>query len=449
MKALKLFGLLLYSVSLSFFTQAQANQCRSSFESDIFVSREELLDLKAQSPLEITEATYETAAKKVLGYYRSNHPNGNILIFTDASWDQKSGVITVMKIIQQKVKALTGLNVIFVTPENFPLHFNTKVQDIRVAYASPGKIQALLDKYNPAAVHIMVEGSVGMAVKKVLVKNKIPFSTAYHTDFPKYAAELVPGRTLKRWVTNFGYWVLRNFHKDSEVIMSPTITMGQILKDNGFETGKIAKWSHGVELDRFTDGERDLDLFQRVLNEKQGTLQTAVKEIKRPIQLFVGRIEKEKNLEDFLQMDSPGTKVFIGDGAMRAPLQEKYPDAVFLGKMPYEELPKFYRSADVFVFTSLTDTFGLVMAEAMATGTPVLAYNIQGPIDVVTNPKAGILVPFEKGQTEKNVRQLEQGLSQALALDRQQVRSFAETMPWDRSIVEFLYFLQPLESKPE
>ena len=406
----------------------------------------EYMDLKSENPNEIKYADIDDYTRDVLAFYKKNYSGRNILIFTDASWDQKSGVITVMKILQQKVKEMSGMNVVFITPEQFNLHFNTHVQDVRVAYAPKKEVLGFMQQYNPAAIHIMVEGSVGFQVKSLLDQAQVPYTSAYHTDFPKYFGAKMPLDVLNRAVTRLGYNVLRGFHANSSAIMAPTQTMGNILKENGFPEDKIVSWSHGVEVDRFKPELRDENLFQRILEEglASGKLTTSAREIKHPISLFVGRIEKEKNLDDFLNMNTPGTKIFIGDGASRLALQKKYPDAVFLGKMPYENLPAYYASADLFVFTSLTDTFGLVMLEAAASGTPVLAYNIQGPVDVVGTTAMGVLAPYIPNNPAANVRALEERFAQALALDRNAVREEAEKHPWESSIVEFLYFLQPL-----
>lgn len=404
--------------------------------------------LKNTSPQEVTYEDMDQVARATLSYYKSNYPNRNILVFTDASWDQKSGVITVMKLLRDKIKQLSGLNVIYVTPEDFKLHLNLgkAMQDVRVAHASDAEIQQFLKKYNPAAIHIMVEGSVGFKVKSLLTRLNVPFTSAYHTDFPQYAANKVPMRDLGQMVMRLGYNILKGFHKDSDMIMAPTATMGEILVNNGFRPDRIGKWSHGVEINRFDPKLRQEGLFEQVLQEglKNGTLKTARKKIEGPVLLFVGRIEKEKNLLDFLKMKVPGTKVLIGDGALRESLQSSYPDAVFLGKRNYEDLPAYYASADLFVMTSLTETFGLVMLEAAASGVPVLAYRVQGPIDVMTDKKVAVLVDYNKNDPQGNVRNLEEGYKAAIKLRREDARAYAEMHPWEHSIVEFLYFLTPL-----
>jgi glycosyltransferase involved in cell wall biosynthesis len=164
----------------------------------------------------------------------------------------------------------------------------------------------------------------------------------------------------------------------------------------------------------------------------------------RPISLFVGRVSVEKNIEDFLKMQIPGTKVVGGAGPELEMLKKKYPEVVFLGRKNYEDLPKYYASADLFVFPALSDTFGLVQLEANAAGLPVVAYKVQGPVDVITSPKAGVLADYKKGSNQENVRNLEEAWDQARKISRKDARSFAEDHTWEQSTLEFMWFLSRL-----
>lgn len=413
-------------------------------------------NFKSKNPIEIPVGDFDEVASRVISFYKENYSGRNLLIFTDASWEQKSGVVTVMKVMRAKIQEMTGINVVYVTPEDLDFSVNTKVQDVRLAYSSEASLRRMIERVNPVAVHVMVEGSVGRLARNVLNKMRIPSTTAYHTDFPQYIATMIPIPSLRNTVRNYLYKNLRQFHSGSPIVMAPTKSMAQILKDNGFDPAKIGAWSHGVDTELFkfySDSERKQILAENMFENAlangltSGKIKSATREIKHPISLYVGRIEKEKNLEDFLKLNIEGTKILIGDGAERLALEKKYPEAVFLGRMEYENLPKFYASADAFVFTSTTDTFGLVLLEAISTGTPVLAYEVQGPVDVVPPASAsGVLVPYNAQNPAANRKALEEAFPEVLRLghDRARIRQFAEANTWEKSIVEFLYFLSPL-----
>lgn len=383
--------------------------------------------LKSKDPSTLLAKTeYE---KDVLLTHLRNVANGRpILIFTDASFSQASGVVTMMKVFQE-IEAKFGIKLRLVMPEDFKRQLKINYQDMVLSFPTKGEVETILKEQNPFAVHIMVEGTVGKKVRKVLLKNKVPFTSAYHTDFPKYVSSTVNIPLVKDVLRRMTYRMLKGFHKPSEGVMVPTQTMKEELVKNGFDDVELRNWSHGVDIVKFDPSYRSEDTYAG---------------LKRPISLYVGRVAPEKNLEAFLAMKTPGTKVIIGDGPSRAELQQKYPDTVFLGRKPHEQLPEFFASSDVFVFTSLTDTFGLVLLEAAASGTPVLAFNVQGPKDAISSQTAGVLVKHD-ADFATSVRSLEEGFNASVNLNREGVRKYAEEHSWETSLLEFLYFLKPLQ----
>lgn len=415
-----------FLVSLAAFGQNLCAEVLSGLDQQATVFYEEL---KAKDPATL-KLKSEQEKDLFLRHLHDVAQGRPILIFTDASFSQTSGVVTMMKIFQE-VEARFGLKLKLVVPEDFKYIIKTKYQGLVFALPSEKEINTIIERENPFAIHIMVEGSVGSKVRKVLKKQNVPFTTAYHTDFPKIVSSTVRIPLVRDVLKRLTYRVLKSFHRPSQGVMVPTLTMKEELVKNGFDDIELRNWSHGVDIVKFDPSYRNENVF---------------KELPRPISLFVGRVAPEKNIEAFLAMNTPGTKVVIGEGPSKEALQKKYPDAVFLGKLPHSELPQYFASSDVFVFTSLTDTFGLVLLEAAASGTPVLAFDVQGPKDAINSPKAGVLVKHEP-KFEDGVRSLEEGFQKALNLDRQEVRGYAEEHSWDTSLLEFLYFLNPLSSK--
>jgi glycosyltransferase involved in cell wall biosynthesis len=417
---------LLLSLSLFGGTAFSQERCQEVFD----VSDAQALAyydlLKAKDPSTLLAKTeYD---KDVLLTHLRKVANGRpILIFTDGSFSQASGVVTVMKIFQE-IETRFGIKLKLVVPGDFKRVLKVNYQDTILGFPSTKEVNAILKEQNPFAVHIMVEGTVGKKVRSVLLKNKIPFTSAYHTDFPKYVSSTVNIPILKDVLKRLTYRLLKGFHKPSEGVMVPTQTMKEELVKNGFEDSELRNWSHGVDIVKFDPSYRSEETYAG---------------LKRPISLYVGRVAPEKNLEAFLAMKTPGTKVIIGDGPSRAALQEKYPDTVFLGRKPHEQLPEFFASSDVFVFPSLTDTFGLVLLEAAASGTPVLAFNVQGPKDAISSQNAGVLVKHD-ADFAASVRSLEQGFNASVNLNRDGVRKYAEEHSWETSLLEFLFFLKPL-----
>jgi glycosyltransferase involved in cell wall biosynthesis len=246
------------------------------------------------------------------------------------------------------------------------------------------------------------------------VEWKLPFTTSYHTRFPEYVSARLPLPLAA------GYAYMKWFHKPSGRLMVATPTMRDELAGHGFRN--ISAWSRGVDTDIFHPrGPDDPDVFAH---------------LPKPIFLYVGRVAVEKNIEAFLGIDLPGTKVVVGPGPQLDELKAKYPKVVFTGSKSGEDLAQAFNSADVFVFPSLTDTFGLVILEAMAAGTPVAAYPAPGPIDIIPNSGAGVLA----GSATEGLRE---ACLEALRLDRKKVRAFAEGFSWRACAEDFVRNLQP------
>jgi glycosyltransferase involved in cell wall biosynthesis len=260
-----------------------------------------------------------------------------------------------------------------------------------------GRIRAI----DPDYIHIATEGPIGNAVRTYCLKHGRAFTTSYHTKFPEYVSARLP--VPERWT----YAWLRRFHNAGAGVMVATDSLERDLAARGFSN--IMRWGRGVD--------------SRVFRPRE----TSVLDLPRPIFLYVGRVSVEKNLPAFLSLDLPGTKVVVGDGPSRADLERQFPGAVFLGKKTGEALAEIYSSSDVFVFPSLTDTFGIVLLEAMASGTPVAAYPVTGPLDVVR--------PGETGMLSMDLRA---ACLQALDLSREACRTFALEHSWTAAARQFL-----------
>ena len=257
-----------------------------------------------------------------------------------------------------------------------------------------------------------------MAGRKMCLKIKHPFSTAYHTRFPEYVSARMP------IPTSAGYSFVRWFHKYSGKVMVPTPSMVEELEAKRFIN--LVAWTRGV----------DTEMFHPDRRIEQGAEDDPFEGLPRPIFLNVGRVAVEKNIEAFVELDLPGSRVVVGDGPALESLKKKYPDVHFLGARFGEDLARYYASADVFVFPSLTDTFGLVVLEAMASGTPVAAYEATGPKDVIPGSNAGTITQVGGD--------LAAGAKACLELDRTTCRSYAEGYSWRSVALAFLENLQPL-----
>jgi glycosyltransferase involved in cell wall biosynthesis len=286
-----------------------------------------------------------------------------ILVATDAWHPQVNGVVRTLTTTAESARAL-GAEVSFLTPESFRTFAMPSYRDLRLALPRPAKVARLIAEARPDAIHIATEGPIGLLVRRYCRKHDLPFTTSFHTRFPDYVSARAPVPESWVWAT------LRWFHGTSEAVMAATPALAAELRARGFRN--VVLWPRGVDTTLFRPREVDLCL-------------------PKPVYLCVGRVAVEKNLEAFLGLDLPGTKVIVGDGPARAALEQSYPDAVFLGSLQGEALAAVYASADVFVFPSRTDTFGLVLLEALASGLPVAAFPVMGPSDVIGDAPVAVL----------------------------------------------------------
>ena len=328
-----------------------------------------------------------------------------VMIVTDAWKPQVNGVVTTLGQIGEGLSRL-GHETRFVTPQLFKSIPCPTYPEIRLSLMPYAGVSRQIEAFAPDALHIATEGPLGLAARRYCLRRKIPFTSAFHTRFAEYvhARIRIPVDLTYRW--------LRNFHAPSRALMVPTPSVQRDLQARGF-TNTVA-WTRGVDTQTFSPGTRD------ALTDR------------RPIFLYVGRVAVEKNIEAFLKLDLPGTKWVVGEGPMRAQLERRYPQVHFAGIKTPAELARYYRAADVFVFPSLTDTFGLVMLESLACGTPVAAFPVLGPVDVIGASGAGIL--------HEN---LAVACLRALDVPREKARHYAEQFSWRKSIDQFVRNLTP------
>ena len=322
-----------------------------------------------------------------------------VLVATDAWRPQINGVVRSLERMIQAAPDF-GVTAQTLTPEGFPQIGLPSYPDIRLALATRRALAARIAEFGPDHIHIATEGPIGWLTRAVCLAQKRPFTTSYHTRFPQYIAARWP--IPERW----SYGLLRRFHAPAAAVMVSTATVEEELRANGFE--KLVRWGRGV----------DLGLFH--------PRPQSVLDLPRPIFLSVGRVAVEKNLEAFLSLRLPGSKVVVGDGPARAELQHAYPEVHFLGVRQGEELAAIYASSDVFVFPSLTDTFGIVLLEAVASGLPVAAFPVQGPRDVFAGSGAAVLDADLRGAA-----------MQALRVPRETCLELAARHGWASSATQF------------
>jgi glycosyltransferase involved in cell wall biosynthesis len=336
-----------------------------------------------------------------------------ILLATDAWEPQVNGVVRTLTRVVAELRDM-GDEVEVISPDQFPSFPLPTYPEIKLAVGAYEKVQDKFKSFEPEAIHIATEGPIGLAARRICIEWKLPFTTSYHTRFPEYVSARLPVPLAA------GYAYMKWFHKPSGRLMVATPTLRDELARHGFRN--LSQWSRGVDTEVFQPRRPgDPDPYEG---------------LKRPIFLNVGRVAVEKNIEAFVSLDLPGTRVVVGDGPQREELSARYPDVVFVGAKFGAELSAYFAGADVFVFPSLTDTFGLVLLEAMASGTPVAAFSAPGPIDLIPGSGAGAVAP---GQSEG----LREACLECLRLDREAVRAFAEQFSWPACAEEFRRNLQP------
>jgi glycosyltransferase involved in cell wall biosynthesis len=325
-----------------------------------------------------------------------------IALVTDAWLPQMNGVVRTLQATTALLKRW-GNEVLLISPEQYRSLPCPSYPEIRLALARGKSVGARIEEFAPDAVHIATEGPLGLAARRHCVAKGRAFTTAYHTQFPEYVAKRtgLPASLFWRYIQ----W----FHQPSSGIMVATESVRRELRAHGLT--RLREWSRGVDLASFGPGIEPPDLYWQ---------------LERPIQLYVGRVAVEKNIEAFLRSSHPGSKVVVGDGPALARLRKEFPQAHFLGRQSGEALASCYAGADVFVFPSKTDTFGLVMIEALACGTPVAAYPVTGPVDVLT-PACGAMD-----------QDLDRAIACALTLDREACFEHARQFTWEASARQFL-----------
>lgn len=330
----------------------------------------------------------------------------NIVIVTDAWFPQVNGVVRTLARTRDELVRL-GHQVQVIAPERFRSIPCPTYPEIRLSLFPGRRLRVLIEAAQPDAVHIATEGPLGLAARAWCLKKNFPFTTAFHTQFPEYV-KLRTGIPLA-----LTYRLMRWFHGPAATLMVATPTLKQRLEGWGFNN--LGLWSRGV----------DTDLFQP--REKYFL------DANRPIFMYMGRVAVEKNIEAFLKLDLPGTKYVVGGGPDLETLRRKYPGVRFTGYKTDKELGKHLAAADVFVFPSRTDTFGLVVIEALACGVPVAAYPVQGPVDIIENGVTGYLDEDLKAAATK-----------ALTLDPDRCRREALRYSWETCTRQFLSHMPPL-----
>jgi glycosyltransferase involved in cell wall biosynthesis len=331
-----------------------------------------------------------------------------VLIATDAWHPQVNGVVRTLTSLARAAKGL-GVEVEFLSPEGFPSIPLPTYPGLRLALPSRKQIAERIEQVKPDAIHIATEGTMGHRTRAHCIRHRIPFTTSYTTRFPEYMSARWP--IPESWI----YAALRRFHAAASVTMVATASLRADLASRGFTN--LGMWTRGVDTELFRPN-RAIEL-----------------PFPRPIFACVGRVAVEKNLEAFLSLDLPGTKMVIGDGPALEGLKSRFPDVKFMGLIENGKLAAHLASADVFVFPSLTDTFGVVQLEALASGVPIAAFPVTGPKDVVANNPIGALN-----------EDLREACLAALNVSRETCRNFALGYSWENSARQFIGNLQDIHT---
>lgn len=335
-----------------------------------------------------------------------------LLIVTDAWSPQVNGVVFTLSQTCGELSRM-GHQVKVIQPGLFRSIPCPTYREIRLSLPRPGEVQRLIHTYQPDALHIATEGPLGIAARRYALRNGLAFTTAYHTRFPEYL------QVRTRLPLDISYGWLRRFHGAATRTMVPTASVRDELISRGFDPSKVVIWSRGVDTSVFNP---------------DGPTAAASVARRRPVFLYAGRVAVEKNLDAFLQLDLPGEKWVIGGGPLLNSLKSRYPAVRFFGPMPHAELAQHYRLADVFVFPSLTDTFGLVLLEAMACGCPVAALPAAATVNVLADSGAGVVN-----------QDLRQACLDALTISRDVPAHYARQFSWQATTQTFFQYLQPIK----
>lgn len=329
-----------------------------------------------------------------------------ITLISDAWHPQVNGIVTVVVQLSQALTRL-GHAVTIITPDRFRTWPCPGYPDVRLAFLCGPRLRPLIAASQPDAIHLMTEGPVGFAARRYCRQRRLPYTTSFHSYFPEY----LKLRAHIPLMVSYGY--LRWFHARSTRLLVTTDALCQSLARKGF--ANLAAWPPGVDTESFRPREKAF------LGDS------------RPIFMYLGRVAIEKNVEDFLRLDLPGTKYVVGEGPQRPLLAARYPAVRFTGCLQGERLAHTLAAADVLVFPSRTDTFGLAMLEALACGVPVAAYPVQGPADVIRDPRVGCL----NGD-------LRRAALDARSLNAADCRRYALQWSWEASARRFAELLAPL-----
>lgn len=328
-----------------------------------------------------------------------------LLIVSDAWFPQVNGVVRTLDTTSKLLRD-EGHDVTVIGPDRFKTFALPTYREIEIAITPKRPLRTLVDGFKPEAVHIATEGPLGWAMRSICRARDWPFTTSFHTQFPEYV--WLRTRMPLAWT----YAMMRRFHSAASRTMVATPTLEKRLTDRGFKG--LVRWTRGVDTSLFRPREKGfLDL-------------------PRPISMFVGRVAVEKNLDAFLRLGLPGSKVVVGGGPQLDGFVKRYPEVTFVGPKEGEELAQYYAAGDVFVFPSRTDTFGLVMLEALASGVPVAAYPVQGPLDVIDGSGVGCLN-----------EDLAQAVASALQLPPEACRTYALERSWPNATSQFFGNLAP------
>lgn len=335
-----------------------------------------------------------------------------LAIASDAWAPQVNGVVRTLTETISRLRS-RGHQIELLTPDRFVNIPCPGYPEIRLAVAPRFSVRKILGRFQPDIVHISTEGPIGWSARAWCLKHDVPFTTAFHTRFPEYVA----ART--RLSPDLIWPIMRKFHARSKAVLTATQSLRDELESRGIRNTKL--WSRGIDREMFHPAQPE---------------HPRLKYLPKPVMLSVGRVAIEKNLEAFLDADVPGSKVIVGDGPARVALEARYPDVVFLGTRQGAELASIYASADIFVFPSKTDTFGLVIVEALACGVPVAGFPVQGPLDIIGAQGRGPHELLDRAVGCLNA-DLAQAIKGCVALNRGDAADYGAQYCWDACTDQF------------